>query len=291
MPFFASSTATEKVKEGRASITTRLPIGKLFDSREYIFSTASNVRGYEWTLKETEELLDDLLDASQGVFAGDADGGSSEIICEGFSKQDYELSQIVLIPMEWNQQLYGLGARYDVYDGQQRLVTMCLIFAAMRERFNDIEGFEETVTELAEMLNPPKTRKEQVLRIELNKRDDKILSHILKGDMDQVWKIKNQSNFEKLSKPNQEILKNFEYVQSRAQGLEKDELLTLLDFMIENVYLLVCIPESAAIARNIVMGQGKGKVRHYRTLSCTSIHMCLDTQNYTYENISGQRSH
>jgi hypothetical protein len=252
MPFFASDSANEKVKEGRASITTRLPIGKLFDSRDYIFNTASNVRGYEWSVKETEELLDDLLDGARGILSTIPEGDSPT------SSQDYELSQIVLIPNEWDRDLLGLGGRFDVHDGQQRLVTLCLVFAAMRERFQGTEGMEETVTELADMLKPPKTRKAEILRIELNPRDNEIVSYILKGDMEHVDKLKTHSGFIKMSKANQQIVKNFDCIANRIDTLEKEELLTLLDFIVENVYLLVCVPESAAIARNIVMGQGKG---------------------------------
>ncbi len=42
---FFSSTPASTSKEGKAaSITTRLPLGTLFDSREYTFETVTNVR-------------------------------------------------------------------------------------------------------------------------------------------------------------------------------------------------------------------------------------------------------
>ena len=44
-----------------ATVTLRLPLGTLFDGRDYIFVTESNVRGYEWTEKESDILLDDLM--------------------------------------------------------------------------------------------------------------------------------------------------------------------------------------------------------------------------------------
>ena len=111
VPFFATQMVNgEGLKEGKASITTRLPLGKIFDSRDYIFSTASNVRGYEWTTKETEELFDDLCDGAQGLLG----------TLQGSGATDYELSQIVLIPMSWDREKFGLGSRYDVHDGQQR---------------------------------------------------------------------------------------------------------------------------------------------------------------------------
>jgi len=282
-PFFATQqqeSSQEQLKEGQrgaasaAAITTRVPIGKLFDaSRDYIFNTATNVRGYEWTKKETEELLDDLMDAAEQEREKDC---------------DYELNQIVLIPMEWDREALGLGNRYDVYDGQQRLVTLCLIFAGIRQfllQFNNSDNNDidiaETTKELAAMLSPPKTRKQDVVRIELNNRDNEILSYILTGDLEQVQAIVShnytqQQLTKKYSNSNRQILTNYHVILARLSALEdsdlelesnsknsssftKEYVLQLLDFIIEKVYLLVCIPESAAIARNIVMGQGKGK--------------------------------
>ena len=99
-----------------------------------------------------------------------------------------------------------------------------------------------------------------MVRIELHKRDNEVLNHILKGDYEQVAQIReSKAKLSKLTKPNQQILSNFETLESRLQFLDKSELLGLLDFIIEKVYLLVCVPESPVIARNIVMSQGKGK--------------------------------
>jgi hypothetical protein len=71
LPFFAApafvaeSSATTASSSSSppqsATVTLRLPLGTLFDGRDYIFVTESNVRGYEWTEKETDILLDDLM--------------------------------------------------------------------------------------------------------------------------------------------------------------------------------------------------------------------------------------
>lgn len=242
LPFFAQMQVP--AKEGTASITSRLPLGTIFDSREYIFSTATNVRGYEWTNKEAEELLDDLLDGSNGVLSVD------------MPKQDYELSQIVLVPMEWDRDLYGLGSRYDVHDGQQRLVTLCLLFAALREAFaKDGADMSDTADEMANMLSPPKVRKADLVRIELNKRDNEILGHILKNDVKELEHV----HVKKMTRANQRIYENYNLLVKRVAEMEKDDRVKFLDYMVENVYMLVCVPESATIARSLVMAQGKGK--------------------------------
>ncbi len=243
LPFFAS--IQPEAKEGTASITTRLPLGKIFDSRDYIFSTATNVRSYEWTLKEAEELLDDLTDATMGVFGN------------GMSKS-YELSQIVLVPMEWDRDAYGLGGKFDVHDGQQRLVTLCLLFAALRDAFSRDGDMEDTVIELSSMLNPTKTRKKDVVRIELNKRDNEVLSRILNNDHVGLEKDL-KPNFKNMSKANKMIYDNYVKFMERVGGMKKDERLKVLDFLVENVYMLVCVPDNSTIARSLVMSQGKGK--------------------------------
>lgn len=243
LPFFA--TIQPEAKEGTASITTRLPLGKIFDSRDYIFSTATNVRSYEWTLKEAEELLDDLIDATMGIFGN------------GMSKS-YELSQIVLVPMEWDRDAYGLGGKFDVHDGQQRLVTLCLLIAALRDAFDNDGSMEDTVIELSNMLSPPKTRKKDVLRIELNKRDNEVLSRILNNEQAEI-ETDLKPKFKKMSKANKMIYDNYTKFKERIGSMTKDERLKLLDFLVENVYMLVCVPENSTIARSLVMSQGKGK--------------------------------
>lgn len=71
LPFFAApafsasssstQTSTTSPPPQSATVTLRLPLGTLFDGRDYIFVTESNVRGYEWTEKETDILLDDFM--------------------------------------------------------------------------------------------------------------------------------------------------------------------------------------------------------------------------------------
>ena len=194
--------------------------------------------------------MDDFIDASRGYL--DLDNAEQQSV----KRQDYELSQIVLVPMEWDKDLYGLGNRYDVFDGQQRLVSLCLIFAALRESFEGDKEMEDSVRELSNMLNPPKVRKADVLRIQLHKRDNQILSQILKNELKEFGDM--YKDVSKLTRANRSILKNYQRFCARIQELSFDERVELLDFMIENVHLLVCIPESPVIARNLVTAQGKG---------------------------------
>jgi len=246
--FFESLYELPKEK-GKKTVTTRLPLGNLFDSREYIFECATNMRGYEWTTKEAEELLDDLADASFGRF--DSEGKSKQ--------EDYELGQIVLVPMDWDQKRFGLGQKYDVHDGQQRLVTLCLILASLRSSFRGEKGMEDTTSELGNMLNPPKVRKDDILRIQLRKRDNEMLNRILKVELDTLNVGKELRDTKNMAVANRSVLENYGRLVFRIGSFTNEERLKLLDFLCERVHMLVCVPDTASIARNIVMSQGKGK--------------------------------
>jgi len=334
LPFFAapaftnspqppsqSTTQSTQQTATQTTVTTRLPLGTLFDGRDYIFITESNVRGYEWTNKETDVLLDDLMDAALGNLGGvsddydkDTKGDESSDNDKSESKReetsnsnnlltittDYELSQITLVPTsDWDSTTLGLGNRYDVYDGQQRLVTLNLLLAGLRNSFqseanellkveerNKVNGYgfsvgggkravalDATANEISNMLMPTKVRKEDVMRITLRKRDNVLLNQILIGDTSTPAEspeeeISTQSYtslttkqktqlLSPLSIANTRILNNFIHISNRLTTLTTRERLRLLDYIVERVYLLVCIPETSLIARNIVMSQGR----------------------------------
>jgi len=225
--------------------TVRLPAGQLFEQRHYIFTTIRNIRSYEWGQKETEELLEDLLDE----FRRD-------------DPRDFELQQIVLVPAKWDKKEYGLGNIYDIYDGQQRLVTFSLLYAALRDSLRFHDDQEDTVKELSDMLNPPRSRKKSILRIELRQREGTMLRKILTPDLTcdglsvDLPKVKCRSN---LTETDQLIIHNYELILQSMNDLPIDEKLNLIDYLQESVYFLVCSTVDSSIARNIVMGQGKGK--------------------------------
>lgn len=138
------------------------------------------------------------------------------------------------------------------------------------------------------MLVPRKVRKEDVKRITLRKRDNVLLEKILMGDEDDYVDYEDEveendttttatdtietpptSTWSKLtpkqkshlltplSNANSRIYHNFVHLTKRISLLTTRERLRLLDYIVERVYLLVCIPETSRIARNIVMSQGR----------------------------------
>ncbi|KAL7436544.1 hypothetical protein ACHAXH_002934 [Discostella pseudostelligera] len=257
MPFFAaastfsssasSTSTTTTTTTTTATVTHRLPLGTIFDGRDYIFVTESNVRTYEWTIRECDLLFEDLMDAASlslldGVSTATTTTTTNNVVAP---ITDYELSQIVIVTTsDWDSNAYGIGSRYDVHDGQQRLVTLNLLLASLRDSFlveaNELHrggnggmmgggkravALFATAQEIAGMLMPTKVRK----------LDSLLLSN--------------------LSPANSRIFHNFVHLSRRLSTLSTRERLRLLDYIVERVHLLVCVPETSRIARNIVLNQ------------------------------------
>lgn len=87
-------------------------IGKIF-SDDFVFRIPDYQRPYVWTIEQAGELLDDLLS-----FIGGDDQKVKEI-------NPYFLGSIVLIK--------GDAPDAEVVDGQQRLITLTILYAALRE--------------------------------------------------------------------------------------------------------------------------------------------------------------
>ncbi|KAL3807270.1 LOW QUALITY PROTEIN: hypothetical protein ACHAXA_004086 [Cyclostephanos tholiformis] len=299
LPFFAASPMLRQQQQQQqqpqtaATVTLRLPLGTIFDGRDYIFVTESNVRSYEWTTREADLLMDDLIDAASLGGGGGRGGGGG-----GSGPTGLGLRAVPDIPTsDWDPNVYGLGNRYDVYDGQQRLVTLNLLLAGLRDSFRrEADGLSSsrlagggggggggdgkggkravalaaTAHEISGMLMPTKVRKSEVLRITLRRRDNVILERILMGggggdddDDDsttpdkypQMSKEGRAALLSTLSPANSRILHNFVHLSNRLTSLTTRERLRLLDYVVERVHLLVCIPETSRIARNIVLSQ------------------------------------
>ena len=327
LPFFAAAPPQQQQQQqsgasaSAATVTLRLPLGTIFDGRDYVFVTESNVRSYEWTTREADLLMDDLIDAASLGGGGGGGGGAGQV----HPVSDYELSQIVIVPTsDWDSNALGLGNRYDVYDGQQRLVTLNLLLAGLRDSFRReadelssssssssrlgaagggkrAVALAATAHEISGMLMPAKVRKSDVSRITLRRRDNVLLERILIGDRcvvvdggddvddeivvggpsssssgttpatttapitpemamvphtyPQMSTKDKTSLLSSLSPANARIFHNFVHLSNRLSSLATRERLRLLDYVVERVHLLVCIPETSRIARNIVLSQ------------------------------------
>ena len=126
------------------------PLAKVFSS-DYVFSIPTYQRPYAWTTEETEELLDDVL-----AFADrDPDRDASQV----HALPPYFLGSVVLIKAPNDP-------RADVVDGQQRLTTLSVLFAALRELadLGERQEFDPFVREAGSTVRGTKAQPRLTLR-------------------------------------------------------------------------------------------------------------------------------
>jgi Uncharacterized conserved protein len=105
---------------------TNLPLEKVF-SEDYIFTIPRYQRPYAWEVEHALQLLDDLTDA-----------------LERDDEEPYFLGSIVLVKPDQHK------PEADVIDGQQRLTTITILLAALRDLAPDVllaKDIHELITE------------------------------------------------------------------------------------------------------------------------------------------------
>ena len=91
------------------------PLDTIFDGHLF-FSIPLFQRPYAWTTEQTEELLNDFLDSLE-------------------SEDEYFLGSIVLIKED-----DPLKPEAQVVDGQQRLITLTILFSVLRYRLRELHN-------------------------------------------------------------------------------------------------------------------------------------------------------
>jgi Protein of unknown function (DUF1524)/Protein of unknown function DUF262 len=236
---------------------TSVPLGRIFNpAREYLFSAERNIRSFEWTSEEAEELLDTIDEHREGT-----DGVQLNTIC----LVRRELSDAERNRLGRQQRLF------DVYDGQQRLVSLCLLFAAVRDHSAAPAVVAE---EAAEVIYPRKGGQGEP-RITMNDQDgNHVLLAILRKRNDKGLH-KELKEFRKstlLPAPAQCLLEVFDCFVTRLKDRSMDEVERLFNTLQEDVYLNVGIANAEQLALDLVMSQNKGKnignVDHFKALLC-----------------------
>jgi uncharacterized protein with ParB-like and HNH nuclease domain len=129
-----------------------MPLYKVF-SDDFLFTIPSVQRPYSWTSDEAGELIDDLLDYIEHQSITEDNIPRVE--------EPYFLGSIVLVKKERNQS--------EVLDGQQRLTTLTILLAVLRDYLGD-EYAKNIKVMIAQEGNRLLQTKDQY-RIELRRRD------------------------------------------------------------------------------------------------------------------------
>ena len=140
-----------------------MPLYKVF-SDDFLFTIPSVQRPYSWTSDQAGDLLDDLLDYID----------HQSITKDDFSKIDepYFLGSIVLVKKGENL--------YEVLDGQQRLTTLTILLAVLRDYLGG--EYAKTIKPMIAQEGNMFLQTKDQYRIELRKIDQSFFQHYIQEE-------------------------------------------------------------------------------------------------------------
>jgi Protein of unknown function DUF262/Protein of unknown function (DUF1524) len=190
------------------------PLQKVF-SADFDFRIPLYQRPYAWTTKEAGELFSDLLDNM----------GEPGVAVE--ETNPYFLGSVVLVK--------GDTPKSDVVDGQQRLTTLTILFAALRKLLTAEEAFGLTAL-LYETANPILGTKNRY-RLTMRKQDEDFFrSHI--QDVNGLDKLETL-NAANLTDSRQNIRENALLFIREASKLSSEKRSRFVQYAARRCYLVV----------------------------------------------------
>ena len=187
------------------------PLDKVF-STDYSFAIPNYQRPYSWKTDQVGDLLDDLT-----YFAFQEDD---------FEKlKPYFLGSIVLIK--------GDAPAAKVVDGQQRLTTLTILFAALRELLPDLKGdINELIYERGSQLTGRPNR----VRVSLRERDQQFFEEYIQRE-DRLDRLSTDMI---LPDSRANIRDNAFYLKKKLEdGYTEDKLRRLAKYLVQKCYLVV----------------------------------------------------
>jgi hypothetical protein len=163
-------------------------------------------RPYSWEKENVQQLLDDIWEA--------------------YTEKDseYFIGSLITIERERDR-------RYDVVDGQQRLTTLNLMLARMRDRITD----DAVKADLGKRILPRNvyTGEAETPRLLLRKKDQHFFrKHVLEA---QVLSDKDRDDLEA---PRRHLVENGEVVDAFCQPKTQQELKLFANFVLSRVYVV-----------------------------------------------------
>ena len=161
-------------------------------------------REYAWKREQVEELLNDLLENQEGYFLG-------TILCVNKTTDTVE------------------GSILEIIDGQQRLITISLLYAAIYKRYSEMNNNDDEFK--AEKVNlknrlMSKYKKNQIKLI-LSSQNNNFEDY--KAILNEIG-IYKDSVFKKPAKlGNRRLYKTYNYILKRLSSMSDDEIKSFLD--------------------------------------------------------------
>lgn len=163
-------------------------------------------RPYSWRTENVDQLLGDVWDAYEA------------------NDTEYFMGSLIAIEKERNQ-------RYDVVDGQQRLTTLNLIFARLRDKIDDAAA----KAELGKRILPRNvlTGEAEAPRLLLRNKDQGFFRrHVL--DSQPV----PENGRDKLDAPQQRIAENLDIIDAFCENKPEQVLKLFANYLLTRVYVV-----------------------------------------------------
>jgi hypothetical protein len=164
-------------------------------------------RPYSWKKENVQQLLEDIWEAYEA------------------SDNEYFIGSLITIEKEKNQ-------RYDVVDGQQRLTTLNLIFARLRDHITN----EAAKEELGKRILPRNvlTGESETPRLLLRKKDQSFFRRYVLEAQPPI-PVKDR---ETLDAPQQRIAENLDAVDDFCRDKSEQVLMLFANYMLKMVYVV-----------------------------------------------------
>ncbi|HEC92865.1 MAG TPA: DUF262 domain-containing protein, partial [Candidatus Atribacteria bacterium] len=181
------------------------PISVIFNPEDKVkYVIPKYQREYAWRREQVEEFLNDLLENQEGYFLG-------TILC--VNKTTDTLKEDML----------------EIIDGQQRLTTISLLYAAIYKRYSEIDNDDdEFKTEKVNLKNR--------LMIKRKKNEIKLILSSQNNNFEDYKAILNEIgvyNDPAFKKPpnlgNRRLYKTYNYILKRISSMSDDEIKSFLD--------------------------------------------------------------
>jgi hypothetical protein len=215
---------------------------------DYIFCIPDYQRDFVWTVHEADHLLHDIHGAfKRSVTSGDAaacylgaivlnEKPTQAVVDDGFP--DFATRPVRTSGPE-------LGPRADVVDGQQRLITLTILFASLRDLIDDLRYVEELHRLIAvkRRTTPPATNSgEEIYLLEIGSEAGDILNRSVQplGATRKPLLSEHTADL-----PARRLLDVKAAIARHVQSMTMPERRALADFLRDRCYLSVAITSEA----------------------------------------------
>ncbi len=206
---------------------TEISLKKLFE--DYLFRIPRYQRPFSWQEENFEDLIDDLWDAYQK----NKDERSSEDI-ENYSS--YFLGSIILKPSSEDG-----SDRFEIIDGQQRLISLSILVAVLRDLIIEGESGPENEGDLQKFIYKQKGRYEGPAqpRIKLREKEEDFYdNHILTSEATTDLEDMDRKNLTKPREPKENMLESIDVFLDGLEDKDFREVDNFAEYILKRITIV-----------------------------------------------------